>query len=143
MRSPPAGLGRAGGPGQSAVFTMYISAGNTLPCMGHAAVRRSGQSAGSGSITCCSITRCSITLHQTVSLMEEEEEEPPAADCESRQDVYNKVMEQRVMEPLPADCPDPLRHLIDSCRSYDDFLRPSAGVLVDKLHRIVDQLDEE
>ncbi|KAJ3580698.1 hypothetical protein NHX12_034253 [Muraenolepis orangiensis] len=67
----------------------------------------------------------------------------PLEDCSSRQDVYNKVIQDRVLEKLPDDCPSRLRQLVDLCRAYDDFHRPTAGVLVDKLRRVVDDLEEE
>ncbi|XP_070687535.1 mixed lineage kinase domain-like protein [Pempheris klunzingeri] len=57
-------------------------------------------------------------------------------------EIYEKVCEERFQEPLPADCPEPLQQLIDACRAYDSFLRPSAGVLVDMLHSVVTQLEE-
>ncbi|CAL8360759.1 unnamed protein product [Lota lota] len=67
----------------------------------------------------------------------------PFEDCLSREDVYNKVIKEKFLEPLPEDCPPALRKLIDACRSYDAFPRPSAGELVDKLRRVVDELEEE
>ncbi|XP_041966903.1 mixed lineage kinase domain-like protein isoform X2 [Alosa sapidissima] len=57
--------------------------------------------------------------------------------------VYQKVCEEKAMEPLPEDCPRQLGELIDACRCYDDFQRPTAGVLVDKLRKVVEQLEED
>lgn len=31
------------------------------------------------------------------------------------------------MEPLPPDCPEQLSELINACRSFEPFLRPTAG----------------
>ncbi|CAL8292059.1 unnamed protein product [Boreogadus saida] len=67
----------------------------------------------------------------------------PFEDCSTRQDIFNKVIKEKVVERLPDDCPPALRTLIDACRSLDDFKRPSAGVVVDKLRIVVDELEEE
>nr|XP_020490581.1 LOW QUALITY PROTEIN: mixed lineage kinase domain-like protein [Labrus bergylta] len=61
----------------------------------------------------------------------------------SSKDIYQKVCKDKFVEPLPDDCPEPLGNLIDACRAYDSFLRPSAGVLVDKLRCVVAQLEEQ
>ncbi|KAL0968107.1 hypothetical protein UPYG_G00262500 [Umbra pygmaea] len=61
----------------------------------------------------------------------------------SHKEVYQKVYKDRCNEPLPEDCPKPLAELINACRSYDSFFRPTAGVLVDKLHKVVEQLEED
>ncbi|XP_076588200.1 mixed lineage kinase domain-like protein [Chaetodon auriga] len=61
----------------------------------------------------------------------------------SNQDIYQKVCNEKFQEPLPDDCPEPLEHLINACRAYDSFQRPSAGVLVDKLRSVVTQLEEQ
>lgn len=34
------------------------------------------------------------------------------------------------MEPLPKDCPAQLGELINACRSYDAFQRPTAGGII-------------
>ncbi|XP_044049928.1 mixed lineage kinase domain-like protein [Siniperca chuatsi] len=60
----------------------------------------------------------------------------------SHKEIYQKVCKEKFQEPLPDDCPEPLGHLIDACRAYDSFQRPSAGVLVDKLRSVVAQLEE-
>ncbi|KAM7003208.1 mixed lineage kinase domain-like protein [Tautogolabrus adspersus] len=60
----------------------------------------------------------------------------------SSKDIYQKVCKDKFVDPLPEDCPEPLGNLIDACRAYDSFLRPSAGVLVDKLRSVVAQLEE-
>ncbi|XP_050929236.1 mixed lineage kinase domain-like protein [Lates calcarifer] len=65
----------------------------------------------------------------------------PFEGC-SGEEIYKKVYEERYQEPLPDDCPEPLGHLINACRAYDNFQRPSAGVLVDKLRTLVAQLEE-
>ncbi|KAJ7998023.1 hypothetical protein DPEC_G00218240 [Dallia pectoralis] len=54
-------------------------------------------------------------------------------------EVYQRVCKDRYKEPLPEDCPKTFEELIDACRSYDGFSRPTAGVLVDKLRKVVDQ----
>nr|XP_046251025.1 mixed lineage kinase domain-like protein [Scatophagus argus] len=61
----------------------------------------------------------------------------------SDQDIYQKVCEEKFQEPLPADCPAALGHLIKACRAYDSFHRPSAGALVDKLRTAVAQLEDQ
>ncbi|GLD54423.1 mixed lineage kinase domain-like protein [Lates japonicus] len=66
----------------------------------------------------------------------------PFEGC-SGEEIYKKVYEERYQEPLPDDCPEPLGHLINTCRAYDSFQRPSAGVLVDKLRTLVAQLEEQ
>ncbi|XP_062403275.1 mixed lineage kinase domain-like protein [Sardina pilchardus] len=66
----------------------------------------------------------------------------PFKGC-SHGEVYQKVCEEKTMEPLPEDCPRQLGELIDACRSYDAFQRPTAGVLVDKLRKVVEQLEED
>ncbi|XP_061578693.1 mixed lineage kinase domain-like protein [Cololabis saira] len=62
----------------------------------------------------------------------------------SSEEILNKVghKEYRYKEPLPPDCPPGLTELVDACRDFDAFQRPSAGVLMDKLHGLVDKLEE-
>ncbi|GLD61697.1 mixed lineage kinase domain-like protein [Lates japonicus] len=60
----------------------------------------------------------------------------PFEGC-SGKEIYKKVSEEKFQEPLPDDCPEALGHLINTCRAYDSFQRPSAGVLVDKLRTVV------
>ncbi|KAI5617542.1 mitogen-activated protein kinase kinase kinase 12 [Silurus asotus] len=57
--------------------------------------------------------------------------------------IYNKVCVEKIMEPLPDDCPRQFKDLIDACRSFDPFQRPSAGVLVDKLCTLAQQNNED
>ncbi|XP_031657216.1 mixed lineage kinase domain-like protein isoform X1 [Oncorhynchus kisutch] len=66
----------------------------------------------------------------------------PFRDC-SRKEVYQMVCKDKYTEPLPEDCPKQLGELINDCRSYDSFQRPTAGVLVDKLRKVVEQLEED
>uniref|UniRef100_A0A8C8IYR4 Protein kinase domain-containing protein n=1 Tax=Oncorhynchus tshawytscha TaxID=74940 RepID=A0A8C8IYR4_ONCTS len=66
----------------------------------------------------------------------------PFKDC-SRKEVYQMVCKDKYTEPLPEDCPQLLGELINNCRSYDSFYRPTAGVLVDKLCNVVEQLGED
>ncbi|XP_031420999.1 mixed lineage kinase domain-like protein isoform X2 [Clupea harengus] len=66
----------------------------------------------------------------------------PFKGC-SHSEVYQKVCEEKAMEPLPKDCPRQLGELINACRSFDAFHRPTAGVLVDKLRKVVEQFDED
>uniref|UniRef100_A0A3Q4I5T1 Mixed lineage kinase domain like pseudokinase n=1 Tax=Neolamprologus brichardi TaxID=32507 RepID=A0A3Q4I5T1_NEOBR len=42
-------------------------------------------------------------------------------------EIYKKVFEEKCKEPLPDDCPAELRQLINECRDFDSFQRPSAG----------------
>uniref|UniRef100_A0A671U353 Mixed lineage kinase domain like pseudokinase n=1 Tax=Sparus aurata TaxID=8175 RepID=A0A671U353_SPAAU len=65
----------------------------------------------------------------------------PFADC-SDKDIQQKVCEEKFQEPLPEDCPKPLGDLINACRAYESFQRPSAGVLMDRLRILVAQLKE-
>ncbi|XP_056138090.1 mixed lineage kinase domain-like protein [Lampris incognitus] len=67
----------------------------------------------------------------------------PFEDCPSRVVLYQRVCEDKDQEPLPDDCPKKLGELINACRAYEGFNRPSAGVLVDKLRKVVEQLEEE
>ncbi|XP_044211855.1 mixed lineage kinase domain-like protein [Thunnus albacares] len=68
--------------------------------------------------------------------------ERPFEGCSSKE-IYQKVCNEKYQEPLPDDCPEPLGCLINACRTYDSFHRPSAGVLVDKLRSVVAQMEEE
>ncbi|KAJ8252574.1 hypothetical protein COCON_G00218860 [Conger conger] len=61
----------------------------------------------------------------------------------SDKDIHVKVCQEKFTEPLPEDCPKSLAKLIDDCRSFDPFNRPKAGVLVDQLKKIVEDLDDE
>ncbi|XP_028288043.1 mixed lineage kinase domain-like protein [Parambassis ranga] len=61
----------------------------------------------------------------------------------SNKEIYQKVYQEKYQEELPADCPEALGQLITACRAYDSFHRPSSGVLVDKLHSVVAQLEEQ
>ncbi|CAB1331545.1 unnamed protein product [Coregonus sp. 'balchen'] len=54
------------------------------------------------------------------------------------EEVYQRVSKDKYTEPLPEDCPKQLGELINTCRSYDSFHRPTAGVLVDKLRKVVE-----
>ncbi|XP_026990918.1 mixed lineage kinase domain-like protein [Tachysurus fulvidraco] len=69
--------------------------------------------------------------------------EIPFKDCTSYPIIYKKVFVEKTMEPLPTDCPSQLRELINACRSFDAFQRPSAGVLVDKLQKLAQQNEED
>ncbi|XP_067235880.1 mixed lineage kinase domain-like protein isoform X3 [Chanodichthys erythropterus] len=63
----------------------------------------------------------------------------PFKDCSSHSQIYQKVFVEKVTEPLPTDCPKPLKELINACRSFEPFQRPTAGVLVDMLLKMVDE----
>ncbi|XP_010766222.1 mixed lineage kinase domain-like protein, partial [Notothenia coriiceps] len=56
-------------------------------------------------------------------------------------EVHQKVFVEKYQEPLD-DCPKELELLIDACRAYDPFQRPSAGVLADKLKTWATQLEK-
>ncbi|CAN9499024.1 unnamed protein product [Ophioblennius macclurei] len=60
----------------------------------------------------------------------------------SNDDICQKVCEEKYQEPLPDDCPKALGELINACRVYDSFKRPSAGVLMDRLRNVVELLEE-
>ena len=51
----------------------------------------------------------------------------PVTDCSTDQEICKRVCEDKLGEPLPEDCPKQLRELINACRSYDSFHRPTAG----------------
>uniref|UniRef100_A0A671K6F5 Protein kinase domain-containing protein n=1 Tax=Sinocyclocheilus anshuiensis TaxID=1608454 RepID=A0A671K6F5_9TELE len=51
----------------------------------------------------------------------------PFKDCTTPSQIYQKVCVEKVMEPLPADCPKQLKEFINACRSFEPFLRPTAG----------------
>ncbi|XP_063344884.1 LOW QUALITY PROTEIN: mixed lineage kinase domain-like protein [Pelmatolapia mariae] len=61
----------------------------------------------------------------------------------SDEEIYQKVCKEKYREPLPDDCPAELGQLINECRAYDGFQRPSAGVLLDKLRSVVTQMEEQ
>ncbi|XP_043084145.1 mixed lineage kinase domain-like protein [Puntigrus tetrazona] len=63
----------------------------------------------------------------------------PFKDCTSPDQIFQKVFVEKVMEPLPADCPKKLKELINACRSFEPFLRPTAGALVDMLLKMVEE----
>lgn len=52
---------------------------------------------------------------------------PVFLDCSSHDQIYQKVYVEKVMEPLPTDCPQQLKELINACRSFEPFQRPTAG----------------
>ncbi|XP_062246678.1 mixed lineage kinase domain-like protein isoform X1 [Platichthys flesus] len=58
-------------------------------------------------------------------------------------EIYQKVYEEKFKEPLPDDCPKQLADLINACRDYDSFQRPSAGVMLDKLRSLLTQMEAE
>ncbi|XP_029290597.1 mixed lineage kinase domain-like protein [Cottoperca gobio] len=60
----------------------------------------------------------------------------------SNKEIDQKVNKEKFQEPLPDDCPKELGDLINACRAYDPFHRPSAGVLLDKLQSVVTQLEK-
>ncbi|XP_031719497.1 mixed lineage kinase domain-like protein [Anarrhichthys ocellatus] len=62
----------------------------------------------------------------------------------SDKDILEKVCKGKFKEELPnrGDCPKGLVDVIDECRAYDGFQRPSAGELVDKLQSVVAQLEK-
>ncbi|XP_055790556.1 mixed lineage kinase domain-like protein isoform X2 [Salvelinus fontinalis] len=66
----------------------------------------------------------------------------PFKDC-SHKEVYQRVCTEKYTEPFLEDCPQQLGELINDCRSYDSFYRPTAGVLVDKLRNVVEQLEDD
>uniref|UniRef100_A0A668UXS3 Protein kinase domain-containing protein n=1 Tax=Oreochromis aureus TaxID=47969 RepID=A0A668UXS3_OREAU len=61
----------------------------------------------------------------------------------SDEEIYQKVCKEKYREQLPDDCPAELGQLINECRAYDGFQRPSAGVLLDKLRSVVTQMEEQ
>ncbi|XP_078066411.1 mixed lineage kinase domain-like protein [Mustelus asterias] len=54
-------------------------------------------------------------------------------------DIRTRVYEEKFHEPLPDDCPRDLVELIDECRAFEPFERPSAGAVVDRLLQIQEQ----
>lgn len=68
----------------------------------------------------------------------------PLNDCTSYEDVHKKVCVNKDTEPVEdKECPQDLTQLIDACRSYDRFYRPTAGALVDQLRKVVGQFKED
>ncbi|KAL6106208.1 mlkl [Pungitius sinensis] len=65
----------------------------------------------------------------------------PFVGCVNK-DISNKVCKEQFKEELPKDCPPGLARLIDDCRAYEAFHRPTAGALVDKLPGVVAQIDQ-
>ncbi|XP_069460217.1 mixed lineage kinase domain-like protein [Ambystoma mexicanum] len=57
--------------------------------------------------------------------------------------IFKKICLEKHQDPLPADCPSELKELINQCRAYDPTQRPSAGVIVDTLASIVNQMQSE
>ncbi|XP_071315431.1 mixed lineage kinase domain-like protein [Trachinotus anak] len=57
--------------------------------------------------------------------------------------IQQIVCKDRSGEELPDDCPGPLQKLINDCRQYDSFRRPSSGEVVDKLRILVAELDKK
>ncbi|XP_028270238.1 mixed lineage kinase domain-like protein [Parambassis ranga] len=58
------------------------------------------------------------------------------------EEILQKVGQENYKEDLPDDCPEALGQLINECRAYDGFQRPSSGVLMDRLCIVVAQLEE-
>uniref|UniRef100_A0A8C2BYK3 Protein kinase domain-containing protein n=1 Tax=Cyprinus carpio TaxID=7962 RepID=A0A8C2BYK3_CYPCA len=54
----------------------------------------------------------------------------PFKDCTSPSQIFQKVCVEKVMEPLPKDCPKKLKELINACRSFEPFLRPTLLFIV-------------
>ncbi|XP_034784245.2 mixed lineage kinase domain-like protein [Acipenser ruthenus] len=53
--------------------------------------------------------------------------------------IHQQVCIEKFKEPLPQDCPPELAKVIDACRSFDPFQRPTAGALVDDLRKTVEE----
>ncbi|XP_020787832.1 mixed lineage kinase domain-like protein [Boleophthalmus pectinirostris] len=70
-------------------------------------------------------------------------EDPVTKAKWTNKEMLERVGKEKYMEPLPEDCPKALGDLINACRAYESFHRPSAGVLVDKLRSVVTQLPLE
>uniref|UniRef100_A0A3B5MSP2 Protein kinase domain-containing protein n=1 Tax=Xiphophorus couchianus TaxID=32473 RepID=A0A3B5MSP2_9TELE len=68
----------------------------------------------------------------------------PFEDCGGDDKIISKkVCEEKYQEPLPADCPESLGEMINACRAYESYHRPSAGVLVDKLRSVLVQFEKQ
>uniref|UniRef100_H3A1K4 Mixed lineage kinase domain like pseudokinase n=1 Tax=Latimeria chalumnae TaxID=7897 RepID=H3A1K4_LATCH len=48
-------------------------------------------------------------------------------------EIYEKVYKSQYRQALPDDCPSDLKELIDECRNFDPFERPTAGGLIERL----------
>ncbi|XP_016103042.1 mixed lineage kinase domain-like protein isoform X1 [Sinocyclocheilus grahami] len=81
----------------------------------------------------CEIYSFGIVLWETAT------RDVPFKDCTTPSQIFQKVYVEKVMEPLPTDCPKKLKELINACRSFEPFLRPTAGVLVDMLLKMVEE----
>ncbi|XP_041077011.1 mixed lineage kinase domain-like protein [Polyodon spathula] len=62
----------------------------------------------------------------------------PFKDLTPKQ-IHQQVFIEKYKEPLPQDCPPQLAKVIDACRSFDPFQRPTAGALVDDLRKTVEE----
>ncbi|XP_070617789.1 mixed lineage kinase domain-like protein [Erythrolamprus reginae] len=62
----------------------------------------------------------------------------PFSGCNS-QEIYKKVYEEKEQEPLGDDCPFYLQTVINQCRSYNPYKRPTTEVIVNQL--LIDQDD--
>uniref|UniRef100_A0A3B5N0C5 Protein kinase domain-containing protein n=1 Tax=Xiphophorus couchianus TaxID=32473 RepID=A0A3B5N0C5_9TELE len=61
----------------------------------------------------------------------------PFEDCGGDDKIISKkVCEEKYQEPLPADCPESLGEMINACRAYESYHRPSAGGRPNFLHRL-------
>ena len=49
------------------------------------------------------------------------------------QEIRDKICEHRYQEPVGEDCPEELEKVINQCRAFDPFQRPSAEQIVDLL----------
>ncbi|KAI9547375.1 hypothetical protein NQZ68_016924 [Dissostichus eleginoides] len=65
----------------------------------------------------------------------------PFDGLKTAKEVKQKVFVEKYQEPL-GDCPKELELLINACRAYDPFQRPSAEVLANKLKTWVTQLEK-
>lgn len=69
-------------------------------------------------------------------------EDPVSKAKWETKEILQRVAKDKYMEPLSGDCPKALGDLINACRAFESFQRPSAGVLVDKLRSLVTQMEE-
>lgn len=112
------------------------------PCSGQPSSLRYSSPQQLGSVNHCYSKKCEMYSFGII-LWEISTRKNPFEDCSSRQEIFKRVCEEKALEALPSTCPRDLARLVNACRAYDDFRRPSAGVLVDKLSRVVEHLDSD
>ncbi|KAM8861837.1 mixed lineage kinase domain-like protein [Synchiropus picturatus] len=61
----------------------------------------------------------------------------------SKREIMKNVHDNQEREEISGDCPQDLRQIIDDCRAFKSSERPSAGVVLDRLRKVVMMLEKE